>query len=349
MNAPDKNLNGETADLSAGWEGAHVAPLWTVLKGLVPTEPEPRAVPYAWRWAQMRPLLLQAGQAISAAEAERRVLMLKNPGLDGQPNITDSLYAGLQLILPGEIARAHRHTQAALRLVLEGRGAYTAVDGVRADMQRGDYIITPPWTWHHHGHDGSEPVMWLDGLDLPVVNLLRAGFREEYEQEEFPSHGVAAQILDRFTDGLLPLNPVALTDSSPIFSYPYDRTREALERLKRHQDWDPHVGVAVRYTHPLNGGWTMPTIAASMRLAPAGWKSRPMRTVDGTVLVCLEGSPVVELEGHGRVQLGANDVLAVPGWTRWHVEGGEHGDAVLFAFSNRPIYEKLGLYRESRE
>lgn len=338
-----------TNNAELAWQQANVSPLWTVLKGLVPLEPRPRSVPHAWRWKQMRELLMLAGEAITAEEAERRVLMLKNPGLDGQPNITDTVYAGMQLILPGEIARAHRHTQAALRFVLEGRGAYTSVNGVRANMERGDYIVTPPWTWHHHGHDGTEPVMWLDGLDLPVVNFLCAGFREEYEVEEFPTGGEASQLWDKFGGAMLPLAEHETTLCSPIFSYPYQRTRETLERLKRQGEWDSHLGVGVRYVHPQTGGWTMPTIAASMRLIPTGWRSAPMRSVEGVVLVCMEGRPTVHIEGQPPFELNANDVLAVPGWTRWSVEGGTEGDGVLFAFSDRPVFEKLGLYRESRD
>ncbi|OYT90667.1 MAG: gentisate 1,2-dioxygenase [Burkholderiales bacterium PBB3] len=330
------------------WKTENVAPLWTVLKGLVPAEPRPQAIAYAWRWRKMRELLLHAGETISAAEAERRVLMLNNPGLDGKPHITDTLYAGLQLILPGEIARAHRHTQAALRFVLEGSGAYTAVNGVRADMHRGDYIVTPPWTWHHHGHDGSEPVMWLDGLDLPIVNFLRAGFREEYESEEFPHSCQANKLWDKYSGTLLPINTEPTSLCSPVFSYPYERSREALERLKKHDECDPHLGVNVRYAHPLTGGWTMPTIAASMRLIPAGWGTRLYRSVEGTVLTVLEGCPTVEIEGQGSFELEPNDVLAVPGWTSWRVQGGVGRDAVFFAFSDRPVFEKLGLYREAR-
>ena len=126
---------------------------------------------------------MEAGRLISAEEAERRVLVLENPALRGQSCITQSLYAGLQLILPGEVAPAHRHTQSALRLVLDGEGAYTAVDGERTTMRYGDFIITPSWTFHDHGNDGADPVVWLDGLDIPLVRFLDAGFAEKSERQ----------------------------------------------------------------------------------------------------------------------------------------------------------------------
>jgi len=157
----------------------NMTPLWEVLHALVPTQPQSHAQAAIWRYAELREQVLEAGRLISAEEAERRVLILENPGLQGQSCITQSLYAGLQLILPGEVAPAHRHTQSALRLVLDGEGAYTAVDGERTTMHRGDFIITPSWTWHDHGNLGDQPVVWLDGLDIPVVRFLDAGFAEK--------------------------------------------------------------------------------------------------------------------------------------------------------------------------
>jgi gentisate 1,2-dioxygenase len=149
----------------------NMTPLWEVLHALVPTQPQSHAQAAIWRYSELREQVLEAGRLITAEEAERRVLILENPGLRGQSCITQSLYAGLQLILPGEVAPAHRHTQSALRLVLDGEGAYTAVDGERTTMHRGDFIITPSWTWHDHGNPGNQPVVWLDGLDIPVVRF----------------------------------------------------------------------------------------------------------------------------------------------------------------------------------
>src|SRR5262245_55187007 len=140
----------------------HLKPLWEVLHSLVPDRPQPKCVPTLWRFADIRPALLEAGELISAKEATRRVLILENPAFAGESKITNSLYAGLQLLLPGEVAPAHRHTQSALRFVLEGKGAFTAVDGERAFMEPGDLILTPSWTYHDHGSKIRDPVIWLD-------------------------------------------------------------------------------------------------------------------------------------------------------------------------------------------
>lgn len=137
----------------------HMTPLWEVLGALVPKQPSSPALPTLWRYANLRDQVMEAGRLITAEQAERRVLILENPGLPGQSAITQSLYAGLQLILPGEVAPAHRHTQSALRVVMDGEGAYTAVDGERTTMRRGDFIITPSWTFHDHGNLGDQPVV----------------------------------------------------------------------------------------------------------------------------------------------------------------------------------------------
>ena len=175
-----------TRDTQAGREAFyqriephHMAPLWTRLKALVPEAPTPIGVPCQWRYAEVRPFVLESAEHISAREAERRVLILENPGLRGTSQITSTLYAGLQLIMPGEVAPAHRHTQSALRFILEGSGAYTTVDDKKVTMEPGDFVITPAWRWHEHGHEAQGPMVWLDGLDIPMLAHFNSTFRED--------------------------------------------------------------------------------------------------------------------------------------------------------------------------
>ena len=325
----------------------HLAPLWESLHNLVPSLPRSQAQPHGWAWERMRPMLLQAGQLISAARAERRVLVLENPALPGRSQITDTLYAGIQLILPGEIAPAHRHTQSALRFVLEGDGGYTAVDGTKALMRRGDFIVTPRWTWHDHGNESDRPVIWLDGLDVPLVSFLHAGFREGYPGDRQAVTRTADEVFARFGRGLLPLEALRSADVSPIFSYPYAMAREALQVLSRGSDIDPCHGVCLRYTNPLTGDWAIHTIAASLRLLPRGFTSEFFKSTDGAVVVAVEGEPAIEIEGRTPHVLGSNDVFSVPGWTRWRTLAGG-SDAVIFVYSDRPVHERLALYREQR-
>ncbi|MGB7783482.1 MAG: cupin domain-containing protein, partial [Pseudolabrys sp.] len=147
----------------------HLAPLWEVLKGLVTPEPKTQMVPALWKFPEVEKLMLEAGDVITAEEAERRVLVLENPGEPGKSRVTNSLFAGIQLIMPGEIADAHQHVASAIRFVLKGKGAYTAVEGEKSSMEHGDFIITANWAPHDHGNPGKEPVIWLDVLDMPTV------------------------------------------------------------------------------------------------------------------------------------------------------------------------------------
>jgi gentisate 1,2-dioxygenase len=185
---PDAAQTSREAALQTLFEALQplsLAPLWTQYRAMLTPTPQGKARPYLWRYAELRPHLLCTGELISTREAERRVLMLMNPGLEGQAAATSTLFAGMQLILPGEIARAHRHSPSALRVVVEGCGAYTAVDGERCLMEPGDLILTPSWSWHDHGNETTEPMIWLDGLDLPLLKALDVIFTEHAAREQY--------------------------------------------------------------------------------------------------------------------------------------------------------------------
>ncbi len=330
--------------------GANLTPLWEVLHALVPTAPASPCVPAHWRYADVRPHLMRSGELISAAEAVRRVLILENPALRGQSCITQSLYAGLQLILPGEIAPSHRHTQSALRFIVEGRGAYTAVDGERTTMEPGDFIITPSWTWHDHGHEADGPVVWLDGLDIPLVRFLDAGFAETYPEAVQPVLRPEGTNPARWAANMAPVNHHAPHGAtSPIFSYPYGRSREALARLARNAPIDAWDGVKLRYVNPTTGGSPMPTMATFLQLLPAAFRTLPSRQTDGAVYSVVEG--------HGRAVIGAGpkrlafdfgprDHFVVPSWHTLELEATD--ECVLFSFSDRPVQQAVALWREER-
>jgi len=202
----------------------------------MPLAPGTAAQPAIWRWAEARPHLMRAAELITAEEADRRVLMLENPALKGTTFATTTLYAGLQVILPGEIARTHRHAPNALRFIIEGVGAYTAVEGERVMMRPGDFITTPGWTWHDHGNVGEGPVTWLDGLDTAFANLFGAHFREDHPQRTQAAARATGVSAARYGANLLPLEYRAQGRGCPLLSYPYERTREALERLAENGD-----------------------------------------------------------------------------------------------------------------
>src|SRR6266498_6871 len=226
-------LNNARRDFYERIGGLSMAPLWESMHQLVPPQPAPKYQAAHWDYDKVRPYLMESGSLITAKEAVRRVLILENPAMQGSACITPSLYAGLQLILPGEVAPSHRHTQSALRFVVEGEGAYTAVDGERTTMHPGDFIITPSWTFHDHGNPGDAPVVWLDGLDIPMVAFFDTGFAERHPDESQPVTKPEGDSLARFGANLLPLEYEAESLTTPIFSYPYVRTRDALENIRR--------------------------------------------------------------------------------------------------------------------
>ena len=323
----------------------HMTPLWEVLGALVPPAPTSPVAAVAWHYDALRPHVMEAGRLITAEEAERRVLVLENPALRGRSCITQSLYAGLQLILPGEVAPAHRHTQSALRLVLDGEGAYTAVDGERTTMRFGDFIITPSWTFHDHGNDGVEPVVWLDGLDIPLVRFLDAGFAEKSAVRSQADTRPEGDSLARYGRNMLPLDHAPMPhEPSRTFVYPFTQTKEALAGIARGAV-DPHFGYKLRYVNPATGRSPMPTIGTFAQRLPAGFTTAPYRSSDSTVYVCLEGAGTATI-GDARFDFGVRDIVVVPSWQPFMLAAG--ADTTLFSFSDRPVQQVLGLWREER-
>ncbi len=333
-------LETDLTRLSRDIQKLNARPLWERTQRMGPGSP---AVPTIWRYKDMRPQLLRAIDLISAKQAERRVFMLENPGLPGTGYITSSLYCGLQVIKPGEIAAAHRHSPNALRFIIEGEGAYTTVEGERVAMRPGDFVLTPGWTWHDHGHVGNVPVIWLDALDNPFGQFFGAIFRENYPEEaQLPSLAVG-DAAARYGSNLMPVEYRTGRRSSPLLIYPYDRTREALDRLARGGPLHPAHGVKMRYASPLDGGYVYPTIAVFIQWLPKGFSGQTYRSTDGTVFTAVEGG--------GRARIGdvdfafaPHDVFVVPPWTPYHLTG--ESECVLFSLSDRAAQEALGFWRE---
>jgi gentisate 1,2-dioxygenase len=342
--AATRDISAARKSLYERLDRYHTAPLWEVLGKLVTPEPQSACVPAIWRYDEIRPLLIEAGGLITAKEAERRVLVLENPGLRGKSQITGSLYAGIQLVTPGEIAPSHRHAASALRFVLEGDGsAYTAVNGERTNMRFGDFVLTPFWTFHDHGNPGTEPVIWLDGLDVPIVNLFDTSFSDHHDEEMQPVTRAEGDALARYGCGLLPLEYTPPGLSAPMFCYPYSRTREALATLYRNGPVHPRHGVKMQYVNPATGGYPMPTIAAFIQLLPAGFTGEAYRSTDATIYCVAEGRGRSQVGG-ASFAWGPRDIFVVPSWQPVSHEAA--GEAVLFSFSDRAAQKALGLWRE---
>lgn len=324
-----------------------VGQLWRHLGELFPAEPAARPVPFHWDYAALRPYALHFAETLPIEEAQRRVLMLINPGLRAEAATVTGLYAGIQILLPGEQAQAHRHTSNAFRFIIEGSGAYTTVDGERVHMHPGDLLLTPGWHWHDHYHEGDGPMMWLDGLDFPLVNYLDAGFFELYpdtaQKRLVPDDVSRAQ----FIHGRL--NPAWLSPhglSSPIGNYPWAETERAFESMADRVEGSDVDGVVLEYTNPWTGGPVMPTVSCRVHKLTPGFRGRPRRHSAGTILHVVrgEGSTLV---GGQELSWRDKDILVVPPWATYeHRNGSATEDAVLFSYSNEPVVRALGMYRD---
>lgn len=323
-----------------------LTPLWECFADLISPAPTTPCQPYHWSYGEVRPFLLESGGLIGAKEAERRVLILENPGLRGHSSITHTLYAGLQLVLPGEIAPAHRHSQTALRMIIEGPGAHTSVDGERIFMEPGDFIVTGPWSWHDHGNQTGHPVVWLDGLDVPMVKFFDASFIEHYREDEYPQTLPAGDSLATYGANMLPVGFKGKANASPLFHYPYARGREALEAMRRREEWDPCHGLKMEYVNPADGGAAMATMSTFLQLLPESFTTAPYRSTDGAVFHVIEGHGETTVSGKA-FSWQARDTFVVPSWHEFTLAAQE--EAVLFSFSDRVVQEKMGIWKELRQ
>ena len=312
-----------------------------------PIEPKPQAVPHVWRWRDLRPQALRAGELVGTHQAERRVLQLKNPAFDDRVVTTNTLFAGIQVVMPGEIARAHRHTMAALRFIIESKGGYTTVDGEPIPMLPGDLVLTPNWAWHDHANDSATPMMWLDGLDVPLVRMLDAVFQEYFPFErQDPSTAKGLSHLKYGSGGLRVAGDAPAARHSPLMHYRWSETRAALDQLAQVDPGTPHDGLILEYTNPVTGGPVMPTIACFAQRLQPGERTRAHRHTSSTIYHVVEGSGC-SIVGGQNLEWQSKDTFCVPNWTgHQHVNLSETEPAYLFSFSDLPVLRSLDLWRE---
>jgi gentisate 1,2-dioxygenase len=329
-------------------EALSLAPLWTALHSLLPHERVTRVLPHRWRWRELRGPLLEAARLVPIEQAERRVLVLCNPGLPGNVSATATLYAGFQVILPGEAAPSHHHTAAALRLIVEGQGAYTTVDGVKCVMEPGDLIITPPMRWHDHGHEGRDPVIWLDGLDIPLVRSIEANWASTMKPASRPVTDTDSS-QDKFTAaGLLPRGSrhegTGYSDEYPMIRWPWRTVRGALASLAATAP--RRTAVTLRHVNPCTGEYPLRTMGSEARwLRPGEESGIGRRTVSEVVYV---------IEGRGESRVGdavldwePGDAFVVPPWHPVeHRNRSASAPACLFHLNDEPALRALGLWQE---
>jgi gentisate 1,2-dioxygenase len=331
--------------------GEHLPPLWMAPMGGL-REPQTHIRPYLWRWQHVRQRMLQAGELIplGSSGAERRVLLLANPGVPADRPVatTHTLVAAVQLVHGTEMAPSHRHTMAALRFVKEGEGAWTVVDGEPVTMAVGDLVLTPNWAWHGHYSEHPEPMLWMDGLDVPFVQALGATFQEGFPSADRSQPLLVArdESMRRYSgSGLLPVGERRGSHNSPLMRYPWAPTEERLHALAD-RDGSPFDGVALQYTNPYTGGPVMATLDCWMQMLRPGEATRAHRHTASVVYNVARGSGWTVINGQ-RFDWTAGDVFCLPTWA-WHehVNGSATEEAILFSMNDSTVLYPFDLYRE---
>lgn len=328
------------ADYRAALARAGLVPLWPSLRALLPPgQPRPATRPMHWAYQTLRPLLMQAGTLTPIEKAERRVLVLANPGFGpGSLQASAAMYLGMQLLLPGEWAPSHRHTPNAVRMVVEGEGAYTTVQGQRCPMQRGDLILTPTGLWHEHGHDGTAPVVWLDVLDLPLVHYLEASYHEPGARQAVQAEVGAASC----PSGLRPAPGFQREGGRyPLLRYAWADVRAALLALAASRP--ALAAVQLEYVNPATGGPAQNILGFhALMLRPGQRLGLPVRS-PAAVFHLIEGAAEVQV-GEASFRLAEADTCCAPGFTPVQLANrSADRPAFFFVADESPLHEKLGL------
>jgi gentisate 1,2-dioxygenase len=327
--------------------GRWLSGIWNIDPADRQADPNTRVKAHLWHWQEIYDSLLQARDKISVAggSVERRVIRLVNPGMAASEMTTHTMLFSFQLIQPGEIAPAHRHTMAAIRFILQGTGAYTNVDGQKMAMEDGDLILTPQWAWHEHAHEGDAPMIWIDGLDVPFVQSLQAISFEPYRKGRLP---VTETIDPALYHGMA--RPIGRTDrdSSQLLHYRWRDIYPLLRRLAAGHT-NLYDGVALEYVNPATGGSTLPTLSCWIQMLRPGERTRSHRHTSTSIYHAFRGSGTTVINGEPfRWEKG--DTFVVPLWS-WH-EHANHSsteEAILFSMHDSPILNAFGLYREEKQ
>jgi gentisate 1,2-dioxygenase len=346
-----EKLDPGVSELYEDFAKAGLLPLWTQREDLMPTAPQPKALPHLWPWAEVLPLAERAGELVPVGRGgERRAIAYANPGLPGLPYATPTLWAAVQYLGPNEVAPAHRHSQGAFRFVMEGEGVWTVVDGDPVAMRRGDLLLTPGWSWHEHHNTADRPMVWLDGLDIPLVAQLDGGFFE-FGPDEITDTSTPFRSRGERLWAHAGLRPVSAPDTanSPLAAYRWEQTDAALQAQLELED-EGHPGVvepghaAVRYSNPTTGSDALVTLRTEMHRFRARASSVARRQVGSSVWQVFEGSGIFEL-GPQRLEVTRGDVVAIPSWCPTRIVPDSNLDA--FVFSDAPVYEALKLSRSA--
>ncbi len=333
-------LEDQPADYREALTQQNLEPVWASRRALLPPgQPQLRTQATHWSYAALRPLLMRAGELTPMEKAERRVLVLANPGHGLEKmQASAAIYVGMQLLLPGEWAPAHRHTPNAARMIVEGEGAYTTVEGEKLPMRRGDLILTPTGLWHEHAHEGAEPVVWLDVLDVPVVYYLEASYHVDG-----PRQATLAESAVHRSGGIVPTPFFERRHKAyPMLRYPWEQARAALEALAASE---PELeAVQVAYVNPETGADVQSILGFyALMLRPGQQLVLPVRS-PATVFHLVEGAAEAQV-GEQRFPLDTADTCCAPGYTAVTLTNrSSDAPAFFFVADESPLHRKLGVY-----
>jgi gentisate 1,2-dioxygenase len=322
-------------DIRKAWHAAKLHPLWE--SAIAHKSRDGGPAPNHWKWKQIRPLLDDAVKISSPAAVERRVLTFTDPNTVGDSGgTTTNLTTALQILLPGERARPHRHTMNALRFVIEGSGASTIVDGKDCPMEEGDLVITPGWTWHEHVHRGNAPIIWLDALDAPLHRYLGTDAFEPGPVHDLPNVLEDAAFA---VPNIVPDLGDQASPFSPVFRYPWAAARNAVQAAPKWKDGSRRV----RYVNPITGGSTMPLMDCYLTQIEKGIETIRFRTTSNAVCLVCEGRGTTRV-GEDTLNWEARDVFSLP-HGNW-ITHKANETATLFLVTDRDVLRRLDLLRE---
>ncbi len=323
-----------------------LTPLWPMMRAALPYDkPNRRTKPHVWAWSDVRPSLLEAGRLTPMEKAERRVLILSNPGLGlGAVSATPSIFIGMQLILPGESAPTHKHSPSAIRMVIEGKGGYTTVQGERCPMEKGDLILTPSGLWHEHGHEGTDPVIWMDALDLPIVGSMEAAYAVDGDLQNVRGEPDSSQTRYK-RSGLVPYNSLGSRRADyPLIRYPWAEVRDALNSLAGVTARGEAVQLA--YVNPETGRECLPVLGFSALMLRPGETIKPVRRTSSAVLHCIEGGGQANIDGEA-LRFSESDTMAIPTHAEIEITNtSPTHPTFIFQVDDAPMQRKLGFYEE---
>jgi 1-hydroxy-2-naphthoate dioxygenase len=333
-----KDLKEFTSDLKK----KNLAGYWETSEGEVYREPASTFEPCLWKWKDVHDAIIQAGEVVGLERVSRRVIRLCSPA---KGTTAHTFQFNIQMLQPGEHAVAHRHTQAGVRFVIRGKGARCVVEGESFDMEEGDFLTNPGWTWHEHVSHSAEPVLWIDALDSPLMRFLEVGFHEP--------HPDTKQTISKAEGTTLaecgPTRPnwiQVASNQPPGYRYRWTDTERVLKALGE-KPGNAHDGILLEYVNPLNGGPTLPTMSCGIQMLRPGEKTQSHRHTSSAIYHAFRGTGATVID-QVRYEWEAGDCFSVPLWRFHHHENLSGEPAILFVLNNQPALNALGYYREEK-